>query len=58
MGQAMKIKRGVYVRDWGEGGMELGILGECWPGFGDVMETGAFYYTYDLTNWTYVGEFE
>lgn len=48
------MKPGVYIRDWDEEGVEVGI----WNDYYGAIETEFWYYTDNLEAWIYIGEFE
>lgn len=51
------MKPGVYLRDWGPYGLELGLMeADRWYGRA-VIETKDWIYTMNLDQWIYLGEF-
>lgn len=55
-----KLKPGVYIRDWGEEGLEIGILEEVnyssLTPYRASIETDDFIYMLNLDKWIYIGE--
>lgn len=55
------MKRGLYLRDWGNEGLEIGVFKHTnffhwFSPYGGYIETEDFVYSLNLDKWIYIGE--